>query len=317
MRYFPLFLDIQGKSILVVGGGDVACRKVDTLLRAGAKVTVVSPKLAENLKERLENEEITWINSQYRENLLSNHMQVWATTNNSTLNHQVHNDAKKRNILVNVVDDTPYCDFITPSIVNRGGIQIAISSGGGSPVLVRKIREKIESVLPQNTGLLASFATSKRDDIKKTFPSVSERRQFWERFFSHKGIEFAKNEVDLDLIYQDGLSSKLEVTMSLYWLEFETDVELLSIRALRTMQEAEWVLYPENCPFEFVDLCRRDAARKCYQDIEQLRLVLEKLKSEEESKVCVFIQKWSDRSDIELQKLIKSEGGRLLKIAQE
>jgi len=184
MRYFPLFLDVVNKPVLVVGGGEVACRKVDSLLRAGASVTVVSPKLEPYLRSLVDAERCSWIQNFYSSEIMTKqYIQVWATTDNPSLNHQVHKDAKKMGILVNVVDDLPFCDFITPSMVNRGRIQIAISSGGASPILVRNIREKLESVLPQNLSLLAEFGASKRNSIKKEFPSVTERRKFWEAFF--------------------------------------------------------------------------------------------------------------------------------------
>jgi len=129
MRYFPLFMDLENKPVLVVGGGEVASRKIEALLN------FYSSELMDGA-----------------------YVQVWATTNNPSLNHQVYRDAKQRNLLVNVVDDKPYCDFITPSMISRGRVQIAISSGGASPVLIRNLRESLEAVLPQNLSLLAEFA---------------------------------------------------------------------------------------------------------------------------------------------------------------
>ena len=109
MRYFPMFLDVENKPILVVGGGEVACRKVDSLLRAGANVTLVSPKVAPYLKQLADEDKLRWVQNFYSSQLISkNYLQVWATTDNPNLNHQVHNDAKKMGILVNVVDDLPY-----------------------------------------------------------------------------------------------------------------------------------------------------------------------------------------------------------------
>lgn len=184
MQYFPLFLNLKGKPVLVVGGGEVACRKVDTLVRAGAMVTIVSPQIEDYLRTLVDSQECIWIQNFYSKELLDKKfVQVWATTDNPELNHQVHRDAKQLGILVNVVDDLPYCDFITPSIINRGRIQLAISSGGASPVLVRNIREKLEASLPHNLALLADFGASKRNDIKQALPSVDTRRKFWENFF--------------------------------------------------------------------------------------------------------------------------------------
>jgi precorrin-2 dehydrogenase/sirohydrochlorin ferrochelatase len=289
MRYFPMFLDVENKPILVVGGGEVACRKVDSLLRAGANVTVVSPKVAPYLKQLVDESKLHWVQNFYSSQIISkNYLQVWATTDNPNLNHQVHNDAKKLGILVNVVDDLPYCDFITPSIINRGRIQIAISSGGASPVLVRNIREKLETVLPQNIGLIADFGASKRNSIKESFPTVDERRKFWERFLSSSFIEQVVDREQLEAFYQQALTEGVDNEGRVTWIEFDQDVELLSMKALRLMQEAELVLSPSDCPFEFVDLCRRDAERESYANSGELSTKLEHARTQN-LRVCVFI----------------------------
>lgn len=289
MRYFPLFLDIENKPILVVGGGEVACRKVDSLLRAGAAVTLVSPKVEPYLKTLIDDKKLHWIQNFYSSQLISpEYLQVWATTDNPELNHQVHRDAKKLGIFVNVVDDLPYCDFITPSMINRGRIQIAVSSGGSSPVLVRNIREKLETALPQNLSLLADFGASKRNSIKDYFLTVDERRKFWESYLSSPEVEQAQDRETLESLYQKALAQGIDSKARVTWIDFGADVELLSIKALRLMQEAELVLYPEQCPFSFIDLCRRDAERDTYKDSGELSTLLEKAK-DESLRVCIFV----------------------------
>lgn len=289
MRYFPMFLDVENKPILVVGGGEVACRKVDSLLRAGADVTLVSPKVEPYLKQLVDDNKVRWVQNFYSSQLISqNYLQVWATTDNPDLNHQVHNDAKEMGILVNVVDDLPYCDFITPSMINRGRIQIAISSGGASPVLVRNIREKLETVLSQNIGLIADFGASKRNSIKEFFPTVDERRKFWERFLSSSFINQVTEREQLETYYQQSLAEPVDNKGQVTWIEFEDDVELLSMKALRLMQEAELVLSPKECPFDYIDLCRRDAERESFSDSGELSTKLEKARAEN-LRVCVFI----------------------------
>ncbi|OEF23131.1 precorrin-2 dehydrogenase/sirohydrochlorin ferrochelatase family protein [Vibrio rumoiensis] len=311
MRYFPIFLDLNNKPVLVVGGGEVACRKIDMLLRAGAKVTVVSPKVHPHLQHLAEEQTLLWVKSFYQSDMLVDYIQVWATTDNPELNHRVHDDAKKKNIMVNVVDDKPYCDFITPSMINRGRIQIAVSSGGASPVLIRYLREKLESILPQNLAMLADFGASKRNSIKQELATVDERRKFWERFFSSSQISTVDERSELESLYQDVLNNKELVTGSLTWVEFGQDVEMLSIKSLRLMQESELVLYPENCPFEFVDLCRRDADREQYDDVNQLASLIKQAKADKQ-RVCVFIEK--DSTSMELKLLIGNEV--VIKVAQ-
>ncbi|PTQ03610.1 precorrin-2 dehydrogenase/sirohydrochlorin ferrochelatase family protein [Vibrio sp. ZF 223] len=312
MRYFPMFLDVENKPILVVGGGEVACRKVDSLLRAGADVTLVSPKVAPYLKKLVDENKLHWVQNFYSSQIISNnYLQVWATTDNPSLNHQVHNDAKKLGILVNVVDDLPYCDFITPSMINRGRIQIAISSGGASPVLVRNIREKLETVLPQNIGLIADFGASKRNSIKESFPTVDERRKFWERFLSSSFIEQVTDREQLESYYQQALTEGIDSEGQVTWIEFEQDVELLSMKALRLMQEAELVLSPSDCPFEFIDLCRRDAERESYANSGELSTKLEQARAEK-LRVCVFIPPASVEFNLLVGKDLKLSAAQVL-----
>ncbi len=289
MQYFPLFLDLSNKPVLVVGGGEVACRKIDSLLRAGAKVTILSPKIESSLQQLVDQEKCVWIQNFYSgEHLSPDYVQVWATTNNPELNHQVHADAKNARVLVNVVDDQPYCDFITPSLVNRGKIQLAISSGGASPVLVRNIRQQLESLFSQRLGDQADFAASKRRDIKRILPSVDERRKFWERFFDHPELELCKNRHDFEQLYQALLYAEVEDRASITWIEYGEDAELLPLKALRLMQKAEMVFFHHYCPFDFVDLVRRDAERTKFANEIELASHLEEIRKHN-IRTCVFV----------------------------
>ncbi|MCG9582621.1 siroheme synthase [Vibrio tubiashii] len=289
MQYFPLFIDLNHKPVLVVGGGEVASRKVDSLIRAGADVTIVSPQVEDYLAKLVANEECRWVQGFYSEELLEKkYVQVWATTDNPDLNHQVHHDAKRKGILVNVVDDQPYCDFITPSIINRGRIQLAISSGGAAPVLIRNVREKLEAVLPQNLSLQAEFAASKRADIKEKLPTVDERRKFWEAFFGRADVDKATANSGLERAYQALLSEGFDQKGSITWIEHGDDVELLTLKALRLMQQAELVLFDGKCPFSFIDLVRRDAERVEYHNDAELAEMLNKARADD-LRVAVFI----------------------------
>lgn len=289
MQYFPLFLDLKGKPVLVVGGGEVASRKVDSLVRAGAIVTIVSPQIDPFLKNLVNEGGCLWVQNFYSQELMdAKYIQVWATTDNPELNHRVHHHAKALGILVNVVDDQPYCDFITPSMINRGRIQLAISSGGASPVLVRNIREKLEAALPQNLSLLADFGASKRADIKQALPSVDLRRKFWERFFSSSAVDAAKTRGELEALYQTQLSQEVDDTGSVTWIDFGSDVEMLPMKALRLMQQAELVLYPQECSYSFIDLVRRDAERELFVSDTELSECLVRAR-EEQLRVVVFV----------------------------
>lgn len=306
MQYFPLFMDLNQKPVLVVGGGEVATRKVESLLRAGAMVTIVAPELTDTLQQYVAGGKCRWLCEPYRSELMTEYVQVWATTDSNSLNHQVHADAKRRGILVNVVDDKPYCDFITPSMINRGRIQVAISSGGASPVLVRNIREQLEVTLPQSLALLAEFGEKKREAIKQHFITVDERRMFWERLLSRVDEQHIESIDDIEQLYQQEVSREHSVTMSLNWLEYGSDVELLSIKALRLMQKAELVLHPLDCPFQFIDLCRRDAERQSYTSPEGLQIKLDNAQQHKVNSVCIFIRKGSYEENPALKQLIES-----------
>lgn len=296
MQYFPLFMDLRTKPVLVIGGGEVACRKVDTLLRAQAQVTIVSPEIETYLKSLVEEEACHWIQSEYSDAYLTKeYVQVWATTDSREINHQIHADATKKRILVNVVDDQPYCDFITPSIINRGKVQLAISSGGAAPVLIRNLREKMEAILPKNLSLLADFAASKRAHIKQILPSVDMRRRFWEKFYAVNDVKMASDLEMLERVYKSLSSENFQPVHRLTWIEYGNDVELLTLKALQIMQQAEVVLYSSECPFDFVDLIRRDAERVCYEndgEIDNWLIQLERTKKS----VVVFCN--SDRLEM-------------------
>ncbi|MCQ1056981.1 NAD(P)-dependent oxidoreductase [Photobacterium sp. DNB23_23_1] len=291
MDYFPIFLSVKQRKVTVIGGGEVACRKVDLLRKADASIHVVSPKLHNYLATLANSGHIHWVNKCYEKCDLEGSYQVWATTNCPSLNHRVHQDATALGIWINVVDDKDYCDFITPSIVDRSPIQVAISSGGASPVLVRYLREKLETQLPHNLSLLASYAGEQRERIKQHFSTVDERRKFWELYFRHSAVEQAQTKEELEQVFVDLLNHDAEASGALYLIETGSDTELLTLKALRLMQQAEFVLYPSEAGAddEFVDLCRRDADRAPYEGGNLISQVQQML--DEGLRVCILAPK--------------------------
>nr|WP_086940984.1 NAD(P)-dependent oxidoreductase [Thaumasiovibrio occultus] len=267
MEFFPAFLRLTHKPVLVVGGGEVACRKVDLLLAANAAVTVVSPDLHSYLNSLLNAGKIEHISKPFHPDDIHGYVQVWATTDSTELNHLVADTAREKGIWTNVVDDPLYCDFITPSMVDRSPLQVAISSGGAAPVLVRFLREKIETLLPQNLGLIGEFAGSKRDYLKQKFATVDDRRKFWERFLRHPQLDNVRNEEELNQLFDSTLQQSEQSAGAIYVVHHGHDVELLSLKALRYMQQSELVLHA-GAPFDFINLCRRDAEREQLDSIE-------------------------------------------------
>jgi uroporphyrin-III C-methyltransferase/precorrin-2 dehydrogenase/sirohydrochlorin ferrochelatase len=164
--YLPLFADVKDRPVLVVGGGDVAARKIAFLRRAGARVMVVTKHLEPSLQQLVDEQKIHLLADVFEEAQLDNVFLVIAATDDATVNRRVFDAANARHRLVNVVDDQPLCSFIFPSIVDRSPLLVAISSGGNAPVLARLLREKIEALLPANLGRMAEVAGRWRTRIK-------------------------------------------------------------------------------------------------------------------------------------------------------
>ncbi len=196
MNTFPLFFKLDNRKVLIVGGGDVALRKADLLSRAGAAITVVAPDICEELQALLDNDKHELIYENYNKSYMKGARIIIAGTDDEALNHQVHADATELNIPVNVVDTPPLCDFIFPAIVDRNPIVIGISSNGKAPVLARLLRARLETLIPQGYGKLAKLAGEFRGEVKAKIPTLTGRRQFWERAFEGPVSElmFAGNE---------------------------------------------------------------------------------------------------------------------------
>jgi siroheme synthase-like protein len=178
--YFPAFIDLRGKLCVVVGGGEVAARKVRSLLSAGACVRVVAPEAFGEMSQLAGSGAIAWERRAYARADLDGCALVFAATDDREVNEAVYLDAAERGLLVNVVDDPAHCTFIVPSQVVRDGICIAISTQGQSPALARRLREKIEAAVPSAYGELAALLGRLRDEVKVAAGSGEERARRWE-----------------------------------------------------------------------------------------------------------------------------------------
>ncbi len=143
MSYYPIFLELEGKTALVVGGGSVAQRKVETLLEHGALIRLVSMGLTDKLKGLVEGGEVLLLGDVFTEKHLDGVFLVFAATDDKQLNHEISESARKRGLLINAVDQPADCDFIVPSIINQGDLSIAISTSGKSPALAKSIRKQL------------------------------------------------------------------------------------------------------------------------------------------------------------------------------
>lgn len=262
MQYFPIFVDGQQLSVLVVGGGEVATRKVELMLKTPADITVISPAISSSIEKFSQQDLLTHIDGYYDKNLLKGKQLVFVATENRELNAQITKDAREMGVLANVVDDPSLCHFITPSIVDRSPMIFAISSEGQSPVLVRYWRERLETILPQAMGAIATFAGSKRQEIKKVLNSVTKRRNFWELFFSSSNAEQPEKlrQWYEQLITQ--VDGNQPVVGELYVVQAPQIPDGLSLAGLRHMQKADIAIYQKDVARSVVELVRRDAERE-------------------------------------------------------
>lgn len=193
MEYFPVFLDLRNRLCLLVGGGDVATRKGRLLSKAGARLRVVAPEISSELRELVAQHNGEQFVREYQTSDLNDCVIAIAATDIEALNEQVSNDAKARNLPVNVVDSPALCTYITPAIIDRTPLVIAISSGGEAPVLARLIRAQLETLIPTGYGRLAQTASRWRDRVKARFDNGDSRRRFWEKILQGPAAELVLN----------------------------------------------------------------------------------------------------------------------------
>ncbi len=184
MSFYPVFVELDGKKVVVVGGGSVAQRKVTALLECGADIHLVSHDLTPDLHKMVEKKEIRFQGEAFREEFLDDAFMVIAATDDTALNHQVSVRAREKKVLVNAVDQPPDCDFIVPSIIRRGDLLIAISTSGKSPAMARKIREDLETRFgPEYGAFLAMMGRVRREVLSLGLSQKENSRIF------HKIVE--------------------------------------------------------------------------------------------------------------------------------
>ena len=263
MDYLPLFFDLKGQPVLLVGGGQVALRKARLLSRAGATLHVISRAICDELALLVDQQRGQLHYGEYDSALLTDKKLVIAATDDEQLNKQVHKDAVAINLPVNVVDNPALCTFIVPAIVDRSPIVIGVSSGGHSPVLARLTRAKLETILPQRYANLGKLASRFRDKVKARFGDVNQRRKFWENVLEGSVAEriYAGQDQQAETLLQKQLDNSNDQSAGEVYLvgAGPGDPELLTFKALRLMQQADIVFYDRLVSDEILDLVRRDA----------------------------------------------------------
>lgn len=264
MQALPIFFNIAQRPCIVIGGGDVATRKVIMLRKAQGQVTVISPELCDELREMHTQGEIDYVPAEFHAEQLTSACLVIAATDDEVVNEAVSVAAKRLNIPVNVVDAPALCTFTMGSVIDRSPVVIAISSEGNAPVLARHIRSKIETMLPAAYGRIAAIAGEFRDQVKAKFSNLPARRRFWEDVLNGplvervlSGQEQAARELLGELLgQQEDAPTRGEVYLV---GGGPGDPDLLTFRALRLMQQCDVCVYDKLVSKEVMELVRRDA----------------------------------------------------------
>ncbi len=266
MDYLPIFLDVRGKKVIVDGGITVAARRIERALSAGAHVHCFDPDPGEEVRAFLGHEHLTYYARVPEEADFEGALVAWGASEESPRDNLLFAAAKKHGVLANVADEKDYCDFITPSVVERDPLTIAITTGGAAPVVARILRARVEAMLPAAYGQLAAFLSPYRDRIASKIKGGTARRRFWENMIEGSiGDAFLSGDRKLaeDLVERELAGDDAKLRQGEAWLvgAGPGDPDLLTFKALRMMQHADVVLYDRLVGQGILDLVRRDAER--------------------------------------------------------
>jgi len=262
---FPISLKLQQQPCLIVGGGHIAYRKAVLLQKAGAVISVVAPEIEARLLEIVQATAGQYVQAPFNSEIpLRSYRLVIAATNDARVNRQVFEDCEAENVLVNSVDDPPHCRFMVPAIIDRSPLIISVASNGTSPVLSRQIRTQLEATIPHGMGKLAEFSGKWRSAVKAKITNPDERRIFWENLYASplKEQVFNDNLAEADRLIEQALNEWQKPKGEVYLVGAGPgDPELLTLKALRLMQQADVVIYDRLVSAPIMDLCRRDAEK--------------------------------------------------------
>ena len=263
MNYLPVSIKSKGRVCLVVGGGEVAKRKIDLLSRFGCSLRIVSPDLLPEILAAINNNQAVILQRAFIESDLDGAELVVAATDDAKTNLHVSVLCQSRNILVNVVDQPELCSFIFPSIVERDPITIAVSSNGSFPLLARHLRYQLEVMIPRNIGQLAKILAKVRATIKARIDNPRQRRHFLESLINkiHPGLnnQFDESTVLSLLDAQNDITSMTSPGIVYLVGAGPGDPDLLTLKALRLIQQADIVYYDRLVSNEILQLVRKDA----------------------------------------------------------
>lgn len=191
--YYPIFLDIENRDVLIVGGGAVCARKAETMMKYGARVTIVAPEVTDEIAAWAKAKQLKVRWKEYDEEDLDDATIVIASTDDVHVNARVARDCRKRRIPVNVVDVTHLCEFIVPAVVERGSIQVAVSTGGKSPALARTLKEDLQKFVGPEYAEINDLLGTLRDPAKSVLPTDRDRKRFFDGILARGVLEMLRS----------------------------------------------------------------------------------------------------------------------------
>ncbi|MGC1424884.1 MAG: siroheme synthase CysG [Terracidiphilus sp.] len=249
MSLLPIFLKLEGRPGLVVGAGNVALEKINSLLLTGLRLRVIAPEANAEIRRLADEGQLEWIQRKFDPTDLDGNFIVIAATNDPEVNATVYREAGRRGILVNSVDDPPHCDFYFGSIVRRGDLQIAISTAGESPAVAQRIRREIDEQLSTDIGPWLTELGRLRREIIATLPAGEDRKalvhQLAERQFFKSSPEFSSRQDSEGRVFLVGAGPG--------------DPDLLTVKALRLIQSADVVLHDDLVTRAILELAGENA----------------------------------------------------------
>jgi uroporphyrin-III C-methyltransferase/precorrin-2 dehydrogenase/sirohydrochlorin ferrochelatase len=265
MKYFPVFLDANYIAAMVIGGGEVASRKIELLLKSTHNITIMSKDVCASVERLINLHQLTWLKHNYQSGHLSQISLVIAATDDTLINKAIAEESRALNILTNVVDQPTLCTYITPAIIDRSPMIIALSSSGSAPILIRMLREQIEKTLPQGYGKLADFSFKFREHVKARVKGIRNRRSFWESTLrgpiGQAVLDGKQQQAEQQLI----ASIKQEIAPPSGEIVFihtkDGNPDNLTLSAHRAMQFADAVFYDDKVNSQLIEYVRRDAEK--------------------------------------------------------
>lgn len=265
MRYYPVFLDLEAKTVVIVGGGAEAAQKLRLLAGTPARIVVITPFAERELCEEIDASDACLVSREFDADDMHGAVLVFACGLGEAEEAAVHAAATERNIPINVVDKQDKCSFLTPSIVDRGSLTIAIGTEGAAPVLGQGIKAHLEAMLPPSIGALVDSARALRPRVARALDKGSPRRDFWRSFF------FGDIRASYERGGDAGFEQSVDAALSGAQIEASGsvslvgagpgDADLLTLKAQRRLQEADVIVYDRLVGPGILDYARRDAER--------------------------------------------------------